>query len=336
VKAEGVEVEPAALSAIARIADGGYRDALTLLEQALLVSDGPLSVETVYDQLGLIPDETADQILLATEAGDAKAVMSLLEEAIRRGRDPRAIIESLLQRVADLTRSAYGVDALEDATRGAALHETAARIGRDRLLFLRSHLAEVHRDVRDVSLPRVWMESALLQLTQSQSRPAGAAAERPDEVLKRAEPAPKATEAAGNGTKPAEKTPAARPSPPRPSGDPKLDESRAVWTKMLEAISGGERPPAIALRLQQSEVVAVKGPELTVELRGQFHVDWMRDNLQRQGFVVKELKAVSGNDYKVVYRASARAAVDAEPEAVELPAEGPRLEKLAREILGSA
>jgi DNA polymerase III delta prime subunit len=45
---EGVTAEPAAVAAIARMADGGFRDALTLLEQAIIVSDGPSRLWTRY------------------------------------------------------------------------------------------------------------------------------------------------------------------------------------------------------------------------------------------------------------------------------------------------
>src|SRR5690606_36942367 len=60
-KSEGVEIEPAALAAIARMADGGYRDALTLFEQAMITGDGMITLQHVYDQLGLVSDETADE-----------------------------------------------------------------------------------------------------------------------------------------------------------------------------------------------------------------------------------------------------------------------------------
>ena len=53
-ESEEVAAEPAALAAIARMADGGYRDGLTLLEQAILTADGKITLQQVYDQLGIV------------------------------------------------------------------------------------------------------------------------------------------------------------------------------------------------------------------------------------------------------------------------------------------
>jgi DNA polymerase-3 subunit gamma/tau len=64
-QSEGVTAEPAAVAAIARMADGGFRDALTLLEQAILVSDGAITTEVVYDQLGLVNEQAVDGLLEA-------------------------------------------------------------------------------------------------------------------------------------------------------------------------------------------------------------------------------------------------------------------------------
>ncbi|RYG69307.1 DNA polymerase III subunit gamma/tau, partial [bacterium] len=100
---EGVHVDPPALTAIARMADGGFRDALTLLEQAVLVGDGHVTLESVYDQLGLVSEEATDALLDAMRRADIPALMEGLEEIARQGRDPRAIVESMLHRLADLT-----------------------------------------------------------------------------------------------------------------------------------------------------------------------------------------------------------------------------------------
>ena len=75
------------------MADGGYRDALTLLEQAILTSDdGKVSLAQVYDQLGLVNEETVDRILMAIKEGDVPAIMSQLAEVARLGRDPSALL----------------------------------------------------------------------------------------------------------------------------------------------------------------------------------------------------------------------------------------------------
>src|SRR5437588_8710900 len=130
--AEGVKVEPGALNAIARMADGGFRDALTLLEQAIIASpSAQITLQDIYDQLGLITEDITDRILDAVASGNVMSLTEQLEEQTRVGRDPGAILESLLYRMADLTRIAFRVDqgVVTDAARQAAGQEFAVRIG---------------------------------------------------------------------------------------------------------------------------------------------------------------------------------------------------------------
>ena len=163
-QAEGVEAEPAALTAMARMADGGFRDALSLLEQVMLTADGPVTLLQVQEQLGLVSDELIDSLLLATSNRDIPTILNVLETVARSGRDPRAVLDSMMYRLADLTRSIYNVDIgkLEDAAQEAGLHETAAKLGPERLLALRSWAGEAYKDIRDISLPGLWLESRLI------------------------------------------------------------------------------------------------------------------------------------------------------------------------------
>ena len=126
---EGIQAELAAIAAIARMADGGYRDGLTLLEQAILTSEGAITLQQVYDQLGLVSEEIVDQLVLAIKNGDVPAIMELLANVARLGRDPRAILESMMYRMSDLTRASYqiSIESNTEATREAALFETASR-----------------------------------------------------------------------------------------------------------------------------------------------------------------------------------------------------------------
>jgi DNA polymerase-3 subunit gamma/tau len=59
------------------MADGGYRDALTLLEQAILTADGPITLNQVYEQLGLIAADEVDRLLEALMAKDIAIAASL-------------------------------------------------------------------------------------------------------------------------------------------------------------------------------------------------------------------------------------------------------------------
>lgn len=235
---EGQEAEPAALAMIARMADGGFRDALSLLEQVLILNTGKLTRQQAADQLGLVHDEAVDALLVAIVSGDAKTVMTALDEASAAGRDPRAVLESMMHRLADLSRAALGVDAGTglDAGSEAILQESAAKVGLANIVRLRTLTAEAYRAIRDITLPRIWVESVLMGwATSGLNREADARAS-----------VPAATQAA----------PARAPLPKPGAAKEVLPASAAVTP--AAAAHGGDVPAAS--ESQSSETTSARKP----------------------------------------------------------------------------
>lgn len=337
-KAEEVEVEPAALTAIARMADGGYRDALTLLEQAIIVADGKVTLQQVYDQLGLISDELVDSLLVALRETDVPKILDVSNEVARLGRDPRAILESMMYRLADLTRAAYGVEigVSPDAMREANLHETATRIGRDALLAFRGAIAEAHKEIRDVSLPRVWLESELIRIcTLGQVPSAGAMVSIPAVAsVQDVRPREVAVPAANGANKPTVVTrPAPQPTVVAATGDPEIDASAAKWARVVADLSALSK--TMAIRLNKTRVVAVSGKKVQVEFERRTDCEWMQDSPAKVAAIQKQVIAAFGEDWSYEFTADKVGPQHIDPVAVELPAEGQRLDQLVREEFSS-
>lgn len=311
-KSEGIEIEAPAVGAIAKMADGGYRDALTLLEQASITADGKISLQHVYDQLGMIDDDTADKVLTAIATSDQGQLLTKLSEIYRSGRDPRSLLESLLQRISELTRAFYKVeiDAEVDAALEASVHATAAQIGVDRLHFLRSGIASAHRSIREVSLPRIWLEAELLRLSLG---PAATV-----QTVRANAPLP-------NGSAPKEAARAA-------IDDPVLADAARKWQDVLLELS---QYPAFATKMQDSRVAELKKNTLKIDLGRQVFRDWIAEKTQRQKLVTEAArKHFQVADLRLEFVVHRAAATTLPTEtAVELPAEGERLKQIAREEL---
>lgn len=354
---EGVEAEPAALGAIARMADGGYRDALTLLEQAMLTSEGKITLAHVYDQLGLIPEEVVDGLLVAVREADAEKIIELLNEVARIGRDPRSVLESMEYRLADLTRAAYGVDGSvqTDATRSATLHETASKLGRNNLLRIRAAIAEAHKNIRDITLPRLWLESELIRIAllgqaqpvaQTQSAVARAAVAEPPKPVEKAKPEPPAPKVEPKAAEPEPVTPEAPVERPQlelaeapKSDDPAVSTGHRIWHAVRKDFSEGvpDMPPSqsMVMRLTDTVVAGVEEETLIVEFSREIDYDWVMGGAKRQAAILKRVQEHAGSGWNVRYTVRSRTVQDDEPQAVELPAEGQKLDQLARGILGS-
>lgn len=339
---EGVTAEPAAVAAIARMADGGFRDALTLLEQAILVSDGAITTEVVYDQLGLVNEQAVDGLLEAISQGEIARIIEVLQDIARSGRDPRALLESMLHRLGDLTRISYQVSSDEfDATRESSMHELAARLGRPFLISIRSSLAEAHKVIRDISLPRLWLESELIRLSQVGARIPTQPTASPREVVETAA-TPKThfpTKAQEQSIEPATTSSATAPGAvasesPQDTSVPSV--AGDIWQQLLASIPvhpNTGMPAPHKMRLASSALIEDSGEKLQVSIENQMHFEWFNDDIKRTKFLQDLLPKLGrdGTSIEFVLKKKTESIV-VESEAVELPVDGPRLERIVREV----
>src|SRR5690606_13830466 len=98
--AAGVEAEPSALSLVARAADGGMRDAESLLDR-LLVSGGPITEAAVEEALGLPPQERLWAMARALADDDLATVLEHAADLYRAGYAPRTLAEQLARTLRD-------------------------------------------------------------------------------------------------------------------------------------------------------------------------------------------------------------------------------------------
>ncbi len=128
VARENAKVERDGLFMIARAAEGSVRDALSILDQALIQRAAPdetVSAEMVRAMLGLADRSQSWDLLKAALCGDAKSALEIFGAQYDAGADPAVILRDLLQIVHLLTRvKAAG---LEAAAHGAAGETDAAR-----------------------------------------------------------------------------------------------------------------------------------------------------------------------------------------------------------------
>ena len=85
--AEQLAAEDDALHLIAKSADGGMRDGLSLLDQVLSFGEGPVTAARVREVLGLIPDDSYGEMLRCIAEHDAAAVFPLVDRLVEAGAD---------------------------------------------------------------------------------------------------------------------------------------------------------------------------------------------------------------------------------------------------------
>lgn len=93
---EGLAVEPAVVARIARLAKGGLRDGLSLLDQVVAYAGDRVTLAATREVLGLAGIESVRQLVEALADADASRALDLLGEALAEGADLRQLVEELL------------------------------------------------------------------------------------------------------------------------------------------------------------------------------------------------------------------------------------------------
>ncbi|HEV7692867.1 MAG TPA: DNA polymerase III subunit gamma/tau [Hyphomonadaceae bacterium] len=109
---EGAKVAPDALALIARAAEGSARDALSILDQAIVQGEGgEVSAEQLREMLGLADRSRILDLLDTIVAGDHKAALNEAQALLDQGADAPVLIKDLMDAVVEISRA----QALKDA-----------------------------------------------------------------------------------------------------------------------------------------------------------------------------------------------------------------------------
>jgi DNA polymerase-3 subunit gamma/tau len=164
---EAIGITPEALHVVAQRAQGGLRDAESLLDQLSLLP-APVEASAVWELLGAVPEQELLSLAAALAAAEPLAVVETCRELLERGRDPGAVLQGLASVLRDLTVAAAAPGRLELSSLSPQfrpqLPELAARISTPRLLSWQAGLKGSEQQLRQSVQPRLWLEVLLLGL----------------------------------------------------------------------------------------------------------------------------------------------------------------------------
>ena len=177
---EGIEVEPAALSLIARAAEGSVRDSQSLLDQAIAhaASEGgaaTITAELVRDMLGLADRGRVLDLFEKLMGGRIAEALAELKELYDRGADPLAVMQDLLEVTHFLTRVkvAPGAEGFFDGGSAEAARAVtmAGKLTVPALTRAWQMLLKGLLEVRDAANPLTAAEMALVRLAYAADLP---------------------------------------------------------------------------------------------------------------------------------------------------------------------
>lgn len=278
----GIEADADALRLIAIQAEGGMRDALSLLDQCGVMAKR-VTVATVREVLGIVGREALHELTGTIGRRQLPQALATLNLLLEQGKDVKQVLTELIEYLRALVlylavpdyEEIYLTDTKE------ALAELAPLFGRDRLLAAEERLHSAIQELRGSMRPRITAELCLLDLCRVEGSTLAALSARIEQlerqlaggvmpVYQQAPPAPAVQQvsaavqqpAAGEDFAAAAQQPLAQPAPateqmqaakPAPAKKPVVKPQPAADT-LAAAVNAAPKPKSA--KVQQTEEYA--------------------------------------------------------------------------------
>ena len=170
---ENIDIDHEAITLVAQIANGGLRDAQSLLDQLSLLS-GQVTPERVWDLVGSVAERDLLALLRAIASDQAAVVIEQSRQLMNRGREPLIILQNLAGFYLNLllAKTAPNRPDLVPVTSSTwqELSQEAQNWDLNTILQGQQHLKESEAQLKNTTQPRLWLEVSLLGLLPSAYR----------------------------------------------------------------------------------------------------------------------------------------------------------------------
>ncbi len=257
---ENIDLDDGAARVLARLADGGMRDGLSLLDQCASATTGELTAERVYACLGIAGERQCGQLMGYIANHDTKSALELFNRLYSEGKDLSAMLDELVCLTRDLlvikTASGAGISMLSGVATDKEVLELTKQFSTGELVrmmeliqttlsgFVRSGSRRVDAELCIVELcqPELSLDvkavNARLTRLEEQLRTGDFVAPAGKKAAKAA-PIPEDTEDDERPPMPDDAD--APPEEPRPAAN---EAPMGFWTELVTAVRKELKPPA--------------------------------------------------------------------------------------------
>lgn len=263
LQAESVETETAAITRIARAADGSMRDGLSLLDQAIAYGGGSLRDAEVANMLGSIDHVHTAAIIDALARSDAGSLMEIVHELVTQSRKLDTALDELAEAMHRIALIHAAPD-FRDPERADwdSLVELAGRISPEDAQLYYQIAVTGCRDLELAPDPRTGLEMTLLRMLAFKPADGDAPAPRPGPAKDGSGAAKESAknkaraefEAMQRGESATLLEPAKPAQPVKPVVEPPAQDAAPDWFRLQESLelSGAARELARNLQLESA------------------------------------------------------------------------------------
>ncbi|WP_368502913.1 DNA polymerase III subunit gamma/tau [Alkalihalophilus sp. As8PL] len=162
-----IEVEEEALMMIARAADGGMRDALSLLDQAISYAEDTLTLDDVLAITGAVSEGVLVKLVEAIATKETAVALESLDHLVRDGKEPGRILEDLIYYIRDLLLCKTAPDSQELLERAESVEKAVTLSEQFEFPWLYQAIELLNASQQEMkwsSHPKVILEMVLIRL----------------------------------------------------------------------------------------------------------------------------------------------------------------------------
>lgn len=166
---QGISIQSEALNLIAQVAEGGMRDSLSLLDQAISYTDGNVTLEDCIAVTGAVSQESLTQLADTIMNKQMDESVRLLDTLTSEGKEPLRLVEDLIYYYRDilLYQTSPELDGLfERVNVNEEFKEKVKGYSRQTLFSIIEKLSTAQSEMKWSNHPRVFLEVAFVQIIQ--------------------------------------------------------------------------------------------------------------------------------------------------------------------------
>ncbi|MGG0187660.1 DNA polymerase III subunit gamma/tau [Bacillus rhizoplanae] len=322
VNNEGTKVDEEALQIVARAAEGGMRDALSLIDQAISYSDEVVTVEDVLAVTGSVSQRYLANLVECIYENDVSKALRIVDDIMNQGKDPLRFMEDFIYYYRDMLLYQTSPQ-LEDMLERVIVDDSFRKLSQDmqpEMIYEIIHtLSKSQQEMKWTNHPRIFLEVVMVQLCQQFAMKANGA-DRLQAVLQRMQQLEQELENMKQHGVPVSvqqevKETRITPKPTR-SGSMKipvgrvhevlkqatrkdLEQLKSAWGELLERLKNSNKV-AYAVLLENSEPVAASTTSYVLAFKYEIHCKMASENREATDTVEQILFELFGKRLQMI------------------------------------
>ncbi len=298
---EHVSIDDESIFLIARKADGGLRDALSLMDQVLSYCMNEVTIDKVREIFGLLPNQVFKGLLQNIRNNESQSLIMEIQKVFEQGTELQEFLNNFMDFLRIVLLRQVGISPSEISKDEYPLYdEISAQFSRSELLYIISALMQCKQDIRSSTNPQLILEVVLIKLSRMDEmneisqiitkldsiKISGASQPAPVQSRVMADPV----------SKPVYNKPAEQPVqelPPEPEAleaCPEFNEAslKQVWPRLIAKVKKAGTG-IVPISLSQAQIIEVKECSFKLQIRGLTYYTPLNKSKELVESILKEL-----------------------------------------------